>query len=155
VWCDTFDTDLLKVVPGALEALGDTAGVELLTRSRLTGGRINHPSCWNTDHGIAAFFWTGPGHEPPSSYVTGEAVAECTFLEAVRDEWVHDCVIVVNRQVVWRPPVGLMTRLMYDLRGWGTPLTDALRAETRGHVLASLDVAARRLRVAVDGAGVR
>jgi hypothetical protein len=155
VWCDTFDTDLLKVVPGALEALGDTAGAELRTHSHVTDGKINCPSAWNTYDGLAAFFWTDDRFRPDACYRTDEPVVPCTWLEAVRDEWVHGGVVIVNGQVVWRPPAGLMTRLMYDLRGWGTPLTDALRAETRGHVLASLDVAARRLRVAVDGSGVR
>jgi hypothetical protein len=150
MWCDDFDADLLKVVPGAAEALGDTARVEMRCYSRLTGGRINLPSCWHTDAGLAAFFWTDPALRPPESYVTDDPEAGCTFLEAVRDEWVHGQVVVVNRQLVWRPREALMMRLMYDLRGWGTPLTDAVRAETRGHVLASLDQAARRLRVAVD-----
>ena len=152
MWCDTFDADLLKVVPGAAEALGDTAGVRLLTRSHVTDGKINCPSAWNTYDGLAAFFWTAPQWQPDACWSTGEPVVECTVLEAVRDEWVHSCIMTVNRQMVWRPPEALMMRLMHDLRGHGVPLGDALRAETRGHVLASLDQAARRLRVAVDAA---
>lgn len=153
MWCDSFDADLLKVIPAAAEALGDTAGVQLRTYSRTTDGKINLPSCWHTDAGLAAFFWTHPDGRPPEGYVTDKPEVGCTFLEAVRDEWVHGQVVVVNRQLVWRPPEALMMRLMYDLRGWGSPLTDAVRAETRGHVLASLDQAARRLRVAVDEPG--
>ena len=46
LWCDTFDADLLKVVPGAEEALGDTAAIELLTYSNPTNGKINCPAAW-------------------------------------------------------------------------------------------------------------
>jgi len=76
MWCDTFDADLLAVVPGAAEALGPAAEVRLLTYSRLTNGRINHPSCWSTDEGFAAFFWTGARYRPPAGYVTDAPVAD-------------------------------------------------------------------------------
>lgn len=144
MWCDDFDADLLKVVPGADGALGPAASVQLQTYSRLTDGKINHPSCWHTDAGIAAFFWTAPEGRPPADYSTDDPPAECTFLEAVRDEWVHDCVICVNRHVVWQPLRRLMERLMYDVRGW-TVLTEAQRTDTCQSVLRSLEVAAQRL----------
>jgi len=144
MWCDTFDADLLAVVPGAAEALGPAGGLRLMTYSRLTNGRINHPSCWSTYEGFAAFFWTAEEHRPDASWSTDAPVAECTFLEAVRDEWVHSCAIVVNGRVVWRPPVRLMQKLMYDLRGW-TPLADEERERIRGDVRCSLTSAARRL----------
>jgi hypothetical protein len=147
MWCDDFDADLLKVVPGAAEALGDTAAVRLLTYSRPTGGKINCPSSWN---GVGALFWTAPEHKPDACYYTDAPVTPCTFLEAVRDEWVHDSALVVNGALVWQAPVRLMERLMYDVRGW-TVLTDGHRAEVRGHVLASLDAAARQ---APDGDGM-
>jgi len=147
LWCDTFDADLLKVVPGAEEALGDTAAIELLTYSNPTNGKINCPSAWHTDEGLVSFFWTDPAFRPPSGYVTSDPVVPCTFLEIIRDEWVHGQVVSVNRQIVWRPPERLMDRLMYDLRGW-TVLSDADRAAIRGQVLAGLDLAARRFRVA-------
>lgn len=144
MWCDDFDADLLKVVPGAVEALGPAASVQLQTYSRLTDEKINHPSCWHTDAGIAAFFWTVPEGRPPAGYSTDDPPAECTFLEAVRDEWVHDCVICVNRHVVWQPPGRLMERLMYDVRGW-TVLTEAQRTDACQSVLRSLEAAAQRL----------
>src|SRR5262245_25223285 len=131
MWCDSFDADLLKIVPGAMEALGDTAGIPLLTYSRLTGGKINCPSSWN---GTGALFWTGPEHRPPACYWTDAPVAECTFGEAVRDEWVHTSALVVNERLVWQPPWKLFDRLMYDVRGW-TVLDDPEREETRRHVL--------------------
>lgn len=137
MWCDTFDADLLAVVPGAAQALGDTASIRLETYSRLTGGKINHPSCWNTDGGVTAFFWTAPEFRPGASFYTDQPVAECTFLEAVRDEWVHDCAVNVNGHLVWRPPARLMQQLMYDLRGW-TVLDDDAREEIRSRVRHSL-----------------
>jgi len=145
MWCDTFDADLLAVVPGAADALGPAGEVRLLTWSRLTDGKINCPSCWNCPQGLAAFFWTGEEHQPDESYWwTDDPVAECTFLEAVRDEWVHSCAVAVNDHIVWRPPVRLMEKLMYDLRGW-TVLADDERERIRGDVRRSLRSAARRL----------
>lgn len=144
MWCDSFDADLLVVVPGATEALGDTVGVQLRTYSHLTGGKINCPSAWNTYEGLSAFFWTADEYRPDASWSTDAPVAGCTFLEAVRDEWVHSCAVTVNNVIVWRPPVALMERLMSDLRGW-TVMADALREDTRRNVLRSLEQAARRL----------
>jgi hypothetical protein len=145
MWCDDFDADLLKVVPGAAEALGDAGALRLTTYSWLTDGKINCPVGWNTYDGLMAFFWTAEEHRPDRSWLTDAPEAECTLLEAVRDEWVHGCLISIDHQVIWRPPNGLMTRLMYDLRGW-TPMTDTAREECREHVRASLRAAAARLR---------
>jgi len=153
MWCDTFDADLLAVVPGAAEALGPAASIRLSTYSRLTGGKINCPSVWNAGAGLVAFFWTAPEYRPDAGYVTSTPVAECTFLEAVRDEWVHSCAISVNGRIVWRPPVRLMERLMYDLRGW-TVLADGDREEIRFRVRGSLEHAARRLAKAIAPAGL-
>jgi hypothetical protein len=144
MWCDSFDADLLKVVPGAADALWPTGGIQLQTLSRLTDGAINCPSAWNTDHGLASFFWTAPEFRPAACFITNDPVSDCTFLEAVRDEWVHSCVVCVNGSVVWRPPVRLMMRLMYDLRGW-TVLEDADREAIQSGVRRSLEAAAERL----------
>lgn len=149
MWCDTFDADLLAVVPGAAEALGETASIRLETYSLLAGGKINHPSCWSTGGGFTAFFWTAPGFRPAASFCTDAPVAECTFLEAVRDEWVHACTVAVNGVLVWLPPVRLMEKLMYDLRGW-TVLPGDAREEIRGQVRDSLEQAAERTRRAVE-----
>ncbi len=145
MWCDDFDADLLRAVPGAAEALGDAGALRLATYSRLTGGKINCPSAWNTYDGLTAFFWTKDEHRPDEFWRTDAPEAACTLLEAVRDEWVHGCLITVDGRIIWRPPSGLMDRLMYDLRGW-TPMTDAVREESREHVRASLRAAAERLR---------
>lgn len=145
MWCDDFDADLLRIVPGAAEALGAAADVRLTTRSHVTGGRINLPSCWHTDRGLAAFFWTHPEGMPPACYVTSEPEAGCTFLEAVRDEWVHTCLIVVDHQLIWRPRWSWLDKLMYDVRGW-TVLEDAERERIRQSVRDSLRTAAYKLR---------
>jgi hypothetical protein len=144
MWCDDFDADLLAVVPGVAEVLGPAASVRLFTYSGLTDGRINHPSCWNGGAGFVALFWTGPAWKPEPYYWTDKDVAECTFIEAVRDEWVHDAAIYVNGHAIWKPPVRLMEKLMYDLRGW-TPLADEEREEIRENVRRSLKSAADRL----------
>lgn len=156
LWCDDFDADLIKVVPFAIEALGDTADVRLVTYSHETNGKINCPSAWWTDHGLTAFFATkGYGGPAPAGYWTDKKVVECSFLEAVRDEWLHDAVIVVNGLWIWTPPSRLQYDLMADLRGW-QPLDDEKRREIQAHVFLSLAGAAGRLRAALsalDGEG--
>lgn len=146
LWCEDFDADLPKVVPGALDALGDAADVELRTYSRPTNGKINCPAAWHTDLGLTAYFSTPDFGQPqPLGYVTvKEALVPCTFWEVVRDEWIHGQVVVVNRRWVWTPPNDLMMRLMYDLRGW-TALDDLKRVEIQRHVVASLEAASERL----------
>ena len=150
MWCDTFDGDLPKLVPGAAEALGDAAGVQLTTYSELTAdGVINHPSVWNTHVGLAAFFWTSPEGHPGGTWSTGAPEASCTFWEAVRDEWVHSAAVIVDRSVVWRPPVRVFTRLLADARRQKV-LPEAERERDRALVLRGLAVAAATLRDVVS-----
>lgn len=144
MWCDTFDADLPKVVPGAIEALGEAAKIQLRTYSTLTGGKINCPSAWNTYDGLAAFFWTCDEGRPDASYVTDSPVAGCTFLEAVRDEWVHGALVVVDHLIVWRPRPRWQLKLMDDLRGH-VVLEDAEREEIRQSVRDSLWTAAAKM----------
>src|SRR4029077_20351124 len=56
LWCETFDLDLPKVIPGALVALGDTADQVLFTHAAVTNGRINLPAAWNENEGMASYF---------------------------------------------------------------------------------------------------
>lgn len=144
MWCDDLDVDLIRVVPGAVEALGDAADVQLRTFSNLTDGTINHPACWSTDFGFTSFFWTDELYRPPASYRTDAPEVGCTFLEAIRDEWVHSCLIAVNRRIVWRPRPGWLDRLMYDVRGI-TVLEDNIREQIREAVRDSLRTAAAKL----------
>jgi hypothetical protein len=149
MWCDTFDADLLAVVPGAAEALGDTAAVRLWTYSEVTGGVINCPASWD---GAGALFWTAPRYRPSATYYTRSPIAACTFLEVVRDEWVHHSRVGVNGYPVWQPPARLMMQLMYDLRGW-TPVPAASRRQLVSNAQASLLAAADRLRQVITRAG--
>lgn len=146
LWCDNFDADLLTVVPGVDDALGDIADMQLWTHCRPTDGRINSPAAWHTDLGLTAFFSTDRDRPPaPAHYLTNDPLVRCTFLEAVRDEWIHSSVIVVDGLVVWEPPVRQFERLMYDVRGWQI-LPDGEREAVRGDVVASLLDAAERVR---------
>jgi hypothetical protein len=144
VWCDRFDADLLALVPGAADTLGDAAGLVLSTYSHTSGGAINHPSCWHTDFGLVAFFWTRQAFRPPASYVTDAPVVSCTLLEAIRDEWLHGCTIVVDRKIIWKPPVRLMEALMAGARGWRTLAGDE-RAVLQADARRSLHLAAELL----------
>ncbi len=145
LWCDDFDTDLPKVVPDWLDFLGYAADIELRTYCHPTNGKINCPCAWWTDSGLTAFFATrNYGGIAPAGFWTDEPVVDCTFAEAVRDEWIHGQVVVVNGVIIWRPPNTLMERLMYDVRGWRA-LDDIERAEVKRHVRRSLAGAAERL----------
>lgn len=150
LWCHDFDAALPTVVPCAIECLGAMAMVELVTYATPTNGKINCPSAWWTDHGLTAFFSTG-GAITPAGYVGGKEVVACTFWEAVQDEWLHDSVVVVDRRFVWKPPSGLMMQLMYDLRGWGEPLSDEQRDAAQENVRRSLVAAATRLEAVLNG----
>ena len=145
MWCDDFDADLLAVVPGAVTALGPAAQLELHTYNhRPTNGKINCPAAWHTDFGLAAFFSTRDRDPVPAHfYVGGLELVACTFLEVVRDEWVHGQAVVVNGHVVWEPPSDVMYALMADLRGW-TSLEAADLAAKQSQVRMSLTEAAAR-----------
>lgn len=151
MWCDDFDADLLKVVPGAAEALGAAADIRLWTHGNETNGKLNHPSVWGSDIGMIAFFGFSPAATgKPDGYYTDRPTIECTFLEAVRDCWVHTYGIVVHHQTVWRSTWGPFEVLMYDIRGWRRAL-DATREDLINEVLDSLRAAAQRLIVIRDG----
>lgn len=149
LWCDDFDADLPKVVPGALDILGAEADVDLRTHCKPTNGRINCPAAWWGDDGLTAFFATPSyGAAAPAGYWTTDPVVDCTFWEVVRDEWIHGSIVVVNSRFVWKPPNRLMEQLMFDLRGW-TVLDDLERTRIQKHVHASLAAAAERLTAAL------
>ena len=149
-WSDTFDTDLVKVVPGVREALGDAAEIPLWTfNSNPTHGRINLPCVWNTDRGCTAFFTSREdGVIVPAQYMTGRAARiGCTWLELLRDVWVHEFCAVVDRRVVLDEHAtrGPFYALMYDVRRI-TPLSDAARAQQQAEALAVVRRATDALR---------
>lgn len=146
MWCDDFDMDLPKILPEAKSLLGDTADVTLWTHGHTTHGRLNHPSVWNGDTGMVAFFgFRTP--QKPEVYWTSSPLVRCTFWEAVRDAWVHSMVMLVEGK-----PVLDTNRLwpdfediMWDVRGW-RPHNAAAICLARKHVRDALLTAAGRLR---------
>ncbi len=146
-WSDDFDMDLLKIIPWTEEILGEAADVGLVTTCIPTYGRINHPDCWNTKAGLTAFFgFESPAR--PEGFAAADYVGTvaCSFLEATRDAWPHQYLILVEGQPVWDTqrlwPV--FQDLMFNLRGWRL-LPEHRVAVLLGQVERSLAGAAERL----------
>lgn len=127
-WSDDFDMDLLKVIPGVEELLGESASLSLYTHGHTTFGRLNHPSVWNDYRGPVAFFGlhrnatTGLLGVKPPGYWTDEPIVECTFLEALRDCWPHTYRLVVEGAEVFDSfrLCPAFEVLMFHIRGWKT-----------------------------------
>lgn len=132
MWCDDFDMDLPKVLPDALELLGDTAAVELLTHGHTTHGVLNHPTVWNGDLGLEAYFGFRHTGKPEICW-TRDAIVRCTFWEAMRDAWPHGFVMLVGGRPILdagrlRPA---FDAIMWQTRGWqGASEAKAARART-------------------------
>lgn len=121
-WSDDFDMDLPKVIPGAKSLLGGYADMSLVTHGHQTHGRLNHPTVWNHELGMVAFFGRGTPMKPASFY-TDSPFVRCTLWEAIRDAWVHDVVIIFERLTpIWD---GLRTRENFD------PLMGHLRGHAK------------------------
>lgn len=127
-WSDDFDMDLLKVIPNVPEELGEYAERILWTVGNRDkrNGRLNHPVIWNT-HG--AFVWTvkpnlvrdGFGWFNVDGCVDDAEEIECTWLELLRDQWVHGFAFILKSisQVYFPgPPQEHFMTLMYHIRGW-------------------------------------
>lgn len=119
-WCDDFDADLYKVVPGAKAILTPVANVKLFTRGHITNGRLNHPTVWNHEMGYIAFFSFGGEPRPSETFHSFDPIIECTFAEAVRDAFVHGITMVLEKKVIFH--AGALARdysaLLYNHRGW-------------------------------------
>lgn len=97
-WSDDFDMDLLKVFPDICELLGATVTVPIFTLSRTTYERLNCPCSWNTYNGLTSFLWLEKPDLPRDrsgwvsvgACVANESEVEGTWLEWLRDAWVHD-----------------------------------------------------------------
>lgn len=156
MWCDDFDADLLKFVPNLADMLGDLAEVPLWTYGHETDGAINHPTCWATRHGFTAFAWLSPpSHKRDerrwlsfgdANYTTSDPLVRCTWLELLRDNWVHELALVVESKLVlhehWSRDC--LDLLMADLRGWRR-LDVACRGATIGMVERAVRAATERL----------
>jgi hypothetical protein len=140
-WSDEFDADLLKVVPGIEKQMGDTAETKLWTYCTVPyKGRINLPVVWNCRDGMNCFVWTTPpDHKRDEfgwfefgrgNYTSRAPLVECTWLELVRDLWVHDQGCILDEQtIIWRDRQAHvpMMALMYDVRN-NPQLSEAVRA---------------------------
>jgi len=119
MWCDDFDMDLLKVIPGARELLDREAGITLYTHGRLTDGKLNHPAVWNQQRGLTTFFgFADPAK--PEACITRDPIIQCTLAEALRDSWAHHYVLTIERTPVWVSQVhrDIFKTLMWHVRGW-------------------------------------
>ncbi|ANM12100.1 hypothetical protein [Rhizobium sp. N324] len=119
MWCDDFDTDLLKVVPGIPELLGELADVTLWTHGGTWNGTLNHPSMWNHQAGLICFFgFNCP--DKPDYYSSGQDPVQCTVLEMFRDLWCHGAMVMMGPLPIWdsQPLQPEFDTLMYAARGW-------------------------------------
>lgn len=118
-WSDDYDMDLLKTFP-KLEQLLATVERPLYAHGGESFGRLNHPSVWNSNGGLVAFFSFNPNiPNKPASYWTKEPPRECTWTEAVRDWWPHHYLLTLDGKALL--PSDLWPEfqtLMYALRGW-------------------------------------
>lgn len=145
MWCDDFDMDLPKVIPGAREAVGELGDILLWTSGRPdANGVLNHPSVWNHDDGMIAFFGFREVNKP-EGYV-GDGYVRCTVWEALRDAWSHHYIMLVERRAIW--DTGALWKdfehIMWCERGWGD-LTPRQADDARSQVLSSLRQAVERL----------
>lgn len=119
-WSDDFDVDLPKVIPGAREALGDLADLELVTHGGTTHGRLNHPSVWNHNLGSISFFGTNTPCKP-NGFWTNAGTVRCALWEAIRDAWCHHNVIFLNGKLpIWVDQWKHFEPVMWHIRGWRT-----------------------------------
>ena len=125
-WADDFDMDLLAVFPDIREMLGDTINTPIWTVSHETYGRLNCPNFW---HGIGSILWLQKPNLPRDKhgwasidgYVTQSQEIEGTWLEWLRDMWVHAHPWVVFPHGVSFAPVdynGVFYPIMSHRRGW-------------------------------------
>lgn len=151
-WSDDFDLDFPKLFPEAKAQLGALAAVVLYTPGHTTHGRLNHPSVWNDDHTMLAFFgFRGP--DVPSPYYFGsDKIVRCTAWEAFRDAWPHHYQITLMRQPVWDTFAldGAFETIMWHVRGWRRD--EGAFRQAKAQVAASYLQGITRLRRIVDAA---
>jgi hypothetical protein len=119
MWCDNFDMDLLKIIPELPQLLGDAAHIQMFTHGATRYGRLNHPTMWNSSDGMICFFGLH-GPAKPEQYVSFGPIISCTWLEALRDLWVHPAVMYFEQKPVWNSWALQedFTRLLYHRRTW-------------------------------------
>jgi len=144
MWCDDFDLDLLKVLPEAFQSLKPVKDIKLFTHGHLTGEKLDHPSVWNDNLGIIAYFgFVNPCK--PEGYWTNDPLVECTFEEAIRDCWCHHYAIILQRELIWdgNKLWPYFESIMWHTRGWGE--TRVPYEEAKREALGMIDDACFRM----------
>lgn len=145
-WADDFDMDLLRVLPDLPQLVGDLGAVNLYTY----GG--THPAVRSNQRGeMDAFFGTNRDAESwmPAACVSGhQELVECTWLEVLRDVWVHQCHVHVDMELVWNTNrlARLFNDLMFGRRGH-RPISGAMSSGMETVLRGEVVVATERLRL--------
>jgi hypothetical protein len=153
---EDWDGDLLKIVPQAAEIIAPVADLKLITHgSADKEGRLSHPSTWNGDDGMLAFFDfdAALAVSKPKSFWTGQPIVRCTALEAFCDAWMHHYVLHLRAEPVWNTFAlrTLMMNLLMDARVRASDrasefqMSDEARQEALSKVAHSLRAAVRRV----------
>jgi hypothetical protein len=97
--------------------------------------------------GLTAFFGLRQHATRPSAYRTDAPLVSCTFLEALRDAWVHSYVLLVERRPVFTSNhiQREFDALMWHVRG-NTVLDDASHRKAVKAVEESIGLAVNRFR---------
>lgn len=165
-WADDFDLDLLKVFPDLPEILGNTIDLPVWTVGHpdSRNGRLNHPSTWN-DGGALIWIekpeltYDDHGWTSIDAHSTNEPVIECTWLEILRDQWVHSFGIRLLSQLdgvshgialMLAPPPSLhFSTIMSHRRNWTTLLRTPIEVAEAG-AREWIDLSNRLMRNAAD-----
>ncbi len=146
-WSDDFDMDLPKIIPDALDLLGDVAEWELWTTGHPDRryGNLNHPDVWNGDDAMLAYFGFHGPRKPPHC-VGSDGQVRCSVWEAFRDAWPHHYLMLVEFKPIWNTFVLSQSfdEIMWDLRGWREQ--SGVASAARHKVRQSITTAADRLR---------
>lgn len=134
MWCDSFDMDLPRVIPGVTPLLDRARQVRLWTYGGLTLGKLNCPSAWNNHCGtLDMFFGTHSYGFKPPRYQTSQGLFRVSGDEMIRDLWSHSGRVFVDRRFFYdfdtlRPD---RQTIMSDLRGWKRDPIKASRCKKR------------------------
>jgi hypothetical protein len=150
-WSDDFDLDLPKVLPEVEAMFTDLAEVKLFTHGGETYGRLDHPTCWNTDKGLTAFVSLRANPRPDANfYYTPDPVRECTPWELARDAWAHSYVIALDGRSVWDGEANWrdFETILWVKRGWGGGSKNASLPSAKARAMKRLRALAASIRLA-------
>ena len=156
-----FDMDLYNVLPEAQDMIAPVANVMLMTNGSLRDGKLSHPSVWNGDKTMLAFFDFAPEivmpqHRiAPRPYSTSEPAIKCSFEETMRDCWIHDYAIYLQKGDRWGliwdsfQLMRLFDTLMGHIRGYNKREPEVIE-HAKEAVLESIRVAVARFSAAIE-----